>query len=744
MDNYTGKRIDGRYEIQEVIGVGGMAVVYKAYDSIDDRIVAIKILKDEYLANEEFRRRFKNESKAIAVLSHPNIVKVLNVNYGDKLQYIVMEYVEGITLKEYIEQQGRLGIKETVHFTMQILRALQHAHDKGIVHRDIKPQNIMLLSNGNIKVTDFGIARFSYSDTKTMTDSAIGSVHYISPEQARGDATDDRADIYSVGVVMYEMLTGQLPFQSENSVSVALMQLQSDPKRPRELNSSIPIGLEQIVMHAMQKNANDRYQSAAEMLLDIEEFKRNPAIRFQQNYFVDNDPTKYVGRKQDLANAKIPPAVNRTSQRTERLTQPEPSVPDDYDQDNSAGNSRTKLIVIGTAIGLAVVALIVFASLFFFTDVFKGDTLTVPQLTGLNVNEVVDNAKYKDFKITVEKVANSSYSDGIICNQRPTSGTKVTPDKNEITISVATTYEKKVVNDVYGMMYEQARKMLESQGFVVDGQPIVSMSEAFGTVIRTDPERNTEAESGSKIIIYYASDKDLIPVPPVVGMDLEMAKALIESANLVVDENVKSENSDKPAGQVIDQSPANSEKVISGSKVTLTVSNGVPAISSASFSIVLPSTGTRGTFEIFVSNESYVNKTLLLDGSSYEVKIEGSGNDAPVKIYIDNKEYYSCRVDFTKNPSVVSGGAYSNSNSVLSKKPIPDVRGLSLEQAKQRLNAEGFNNIKIEGVTVYTDAENGMVKNQSPSPASTGIFGTASTYFTDTEIILTVGQKDGV
>ena len=544
MDNYTGKRIDGRYEIQEVIGVGGMAVVYKAYDSIDDRIVAIKILKDEYLANEEFRRRFKNESKAIAVLSHPNIVKVLNVNYGDKLQYIVMEYVEGITLKEYIEQQGRLGIKETVHFTMQILRALQHAHDKGIVHRDIKPQNIMLLSNGNIKVTDFGIARFSYSDTKTMTDSAIGSVHYISPEQARGDATDDRADIYSVGVVMYEMLTGQLPFQSENSVSVALMQLQSDPKRPRELNSSIPIGLEQIVMHAMQKNANDRYQSAAEMLLDIEEFKRNPAIRFQQNYFVDNDPTKYVGRKQDLANAKIPPAVNRTSQRTERLTQPEPSVPDDYDQDNSAGNSRTKLIVIGTAIGLAVVALIVFASLFFFTDVFKGDTLTVPQLTGLNVNEVVDNAKYKDFKITVEKVANSSYSDGIICNQRPTSGTKVTPDKNEITISVATTYEKKVVNDVYGMMYEQARKMLESQGFVVDGQPIVSMSEAFGTVIRTDPERNTEAESGSKIIIYYASDKDLIPVPPVVGMDLEMAKALIESANLVVDENVKSENSD--------------------------------------------------------------------------------------------------------------------------------------------------------------------------------------------------------
>ena len=206
MDNYVGKRLDGRYELQEVIGVGGMAVVYKAYDNIDDRTVAVKILKDEFLASEEFRRRFKNESKAIAVLSHPNIVKVYDVSYGDKLQYIVMEYVEGITLKEYIEQQGVISWKETVHFTTQILRALQHAHDKGIVHRDIKPQNIMLLENGTIKVTDFGIARFSRSETRTMTDTAIGSVHYISPEQARGDITDDKSDIYSVGVVMYEML----------------------------------------------------------------------------------------------------------------------------------------------------------------------------------------------------------------------------------------------------------------------------------------------------------------------------------------------------------------------------------------------------------------------------------------------------------------------------------------------------------------------------------------------------------
>lgn len=253
MENYCGKRLDGRYEIREIIGVGGMAVVYKAYDVIDDRIVAIKILKEEFLANDEFRRRFKNESKAIAVLSHPNIVKVYDVSFGDRLQYIVMEYIEGITLKEYIEQQKVINWKEAVHFVTQILKALQHAHDKGIVHRDVKPQNIMLLQDGTIKVTDFGIARFCRGDTRTMTENAIGSVHYISPEQARGEITDDKADIYSVGVVMYEMLTGQLPFQSDSAVSVAIMQLQQEAKRPREINPDIPLGLEQITLRAMQK-----------------------------------------------------------------------------------------------------------------------------------------------------------------------------------------------------------------------------------------------------------------------------------------------------------------------------------------------------------------------------------------------------------------------------------------------------------------------------------------------------------
>ena len=296
MDKYIGKRLDGRYEIRELIGVGGMAYVYKAYDTIDDRIVAVKILKDEFLANEEFTRRFKNESKAIAILSHPNIVKVYDVSFGDRLQYIVMEYIDGITLKEYIDQQKDIRWKEAVHFTVQILRALQHAHDKGIVHRDIKPQNIMLLPDGTIKVTDFGIARFARSDVRATSaeEKAIGSVHYISPEQARGEITDEKADIYSVGVMLYEMLTGQLPFEADNAVSIAIMQMQAEPKRPSEINSDIPEGLEEITLKAMQKDPAKRYQSAAEMLYDIDEFKRNPSIHFEYKYFVDETPTRFV------------------------------------------------------------------------------------------------------------------------------------------------------------------------------------------------------------------------------------------------------------------------------------------------------------------------------------------------------------------------------------------------------------------------------------------------------------------
>lgn len=731
MDNYTGKRIDGRYEIQEVIGVGGMAVVYKAYDNIDDRIVAVKILKEEYLANEEFRRRFKNESKAIAVLSHPNIVKVFNVSYGDRLQYIVMEYVEGITLKEYIEQQGKLGIKESVHFSMQILRALQHAHDKGIVHRDIKPQNIMLLPNGKIKVTDFGIARFSYSDTKTMTDSAIGSVHYISPEQARGDTTDDRADIYSVGVVMYEMLTGQLPFQADSSVSVALMQLQNDPKRPRELNSSIPVGLEQITMHAMQKNAADRYQSAAEMLLDIEEFKRNPTIRFQQNYFVDNEPTKYVTK------ATTAGGVVKSNVRTTPVVAPPVPEVQEEDEDDNNDSGRFKMMIAGIGIGAAILAVVIFAILFFFTDTFKKSGLVVPNFTGSLYTEIEKNESYKElFDFEYNMISNSGYQDGTVYGQTPKSGTRIRKTPLKITLTVASNKQKIPVADVYGMMYEQAKRTLESKGFTVVPVPMVSTTEEFGTVIKTEPERNVEAVSGSTVTIYYASDEDLIEVPAVAGYNAEMAKVLIESVNLVFDTTVTEENSNRPAGEVIKQTPEQGEKVLRGSKVSVVVSNGIPENAKANVTVSLPATGNRGSFEVFVNNESQIRKTLLFDGMDFTFEIKGTGATAPVKVYVDNSLYYTCNVDFTKTPSAVSAGSYINSSSTFSRKTVPDVTGKSVAEAKDTLTKAGFFNISIKGQIVYDPAKYDIVLSQSPSSSI------VLPYPVNTEINLYVGTAD--
>ncbi len=755
MENYTGKRLDGRYEIQEVIGVGGMAVVYKAYDNIDDRTVAVKILKEEFLANEEFRRRFKNESKAIAVLSHPNIVKVFNVSYGDRLQYIVMEHVEGITLKEYIEQQGKLGIKETVHFTMQILRALQHAHDKGIVHRDIKPQNIMLLSNGNIKVTDFGIARFSYSDTKTMTDSAIGSVHYISPVQASGDTTDDRADIYSVGVVLYEMLTGQLPFQSDNSVSVALMQLQTDPKRPRELNSSIPVGLEQIVMHAMQKNTKNRYQSAAEMLLDIEEFKRNPTVRFQRDYFVDNDPTKYVPSKKPVAPPQVQPVPPVKPPVAPVPPQQPPVYRGNTQQGAPAKSNKPKakksgsvagFVIGGVSIGLILATLLGCLCLWaFIPDLFKGDKLIVPEFKGLNyVDDIKDNPEYEEFEFIISEISNSSYENGYVLNQNPTKNQKIDKNNNQIELSIVSNPQRLVIPEVIGKSYELAQKTLESKGFKnIKLMPMPSTGR-YGDVIKVEPNVGEEADSDGLVIIYYASDEDFVEVPNVVedGWNVEMAKLFIESAQLVMNPEILEEDSNEPAGAVIAQSPAAGEKVLPGSEVQITVSNGKAPAGEIEIEIMLPSSGsTRGTFEVFVNNESIENKVLLMDGTSYSFTATGSGADASVKVFVNNREYYTCTVDFTQSPAVIKNENYSQGSS---KKPIPNVVGLSLEGAISQLESNGFRNYVVEQRTVYSESENGVVLTQSPDASTSSIIGITQTYPLTTQITLVVGQKEGI
>ncbi len=563
MENYVGKRIDGRYEIIEIIGVGGMAVVYKAFDNIDHRIVAIKLLKDEFLANEDFRRRFKNESKAIAVLSHPNIVKVFDVSFGNMIQYIVMEYVEGISLKEYIEQQGKINPREAIYYVTQILRALQHAHDKGIVHRDIKPQNIMLISDGTIKVTDFGIARFSRSETRTMTDGAIGSVHYISPEQAKGSHTDAKTDLYSVGVMLYEMLTGTLPFQSDNAVSVALMQLQNDPIKPRAINPDIPVGLEQIIIRAMQKNQSDRYQSASEILRDIEEYKRNPNIKFDYSYFTGTQPGQI---KETDADVKIASVVTKAETVIKDLdSEDEP----EFDEDDSA--KKKTIAVLCGVLGALVIFAVVLISMFLPSS----NKISVPNVVGLNFySQVMNQPAYSNFVFEPIIDDESDAEAGTILRQEPSSG-KVNKNST-ITIYISDSSSQVEVPDVYGYEYASADAVIRGKG--LDTTVVKEKSEdvEIGTVIRTFPAKGEMVAAGTMITIYVATSEEVEPVevPNLMGMTIAQAREALSEAGLTLDTTrTEYRGSAEPAGKIIGHEFIG-EMVLPGTRIAVYVSTG--------------------------------------------------------------------------------------------------------------------------------------------------------------------------
>lgn len=695
MDNFCGKRLDGRYEIREIIGVGGMAVVYKAYDNIDDRIVAIKILKDEYLTNEEFKRRFKNESKAIAVLSHPNIVRVYNVSFGDRIQYIVMEYVDGITLKEYIEQQGVVNWKEAVHFVGQILAALQHAHDKGIVHQDIKPQNIMLLQDGTIKVTDFGIARFSRTDSNVTSENAIGSVHYISPEQARGEMTDDKADIYSVGVVMYEMLTGQLPFQSDSAVSVAIMQLQQDPRRPREIVPTLPLGLEQITMRAMQKNPNDRYGSAAEMLMDINEFKRNPAVKFNYTYFVDREPTKYVRNGTDVSNVGFKSSDSAEIAESER----------------KKSINKTTAVMMGAIAGVVVLIAIICAVVF----ALNNQKVEVPNFKRLDyLNQIANNEKYKDFEFEIIYDDNAPAEDeGLVIAQDPEESSRVKKG-TKITLTVAGSKGKTIVIDasVIGMTQDKAVNKLQSLGIDRnDISVVLEYSEAAepGTVIKVSPEVGTSIVEGTKVTLIVATDeKETKIVPKLEGCDKALALQLLDAAGLAAGQ-ITEVDSELAKNVVVSQSVDEGESVPVGTKIDFTVSTGISGESSVDVTVTLPNLQKSGQVKIYINNdlfyESKANE-VLLDGAKKTYTLKGKTADSTYKIIVnDSIILQEGKIDFTKNPATV-----------IEKKDyavLIDVTGKTKDEAVSQLNAAGFTNIEIVN-SESNSITAGYVISQSP------------------------------
>lgn len=608
MDNYVGKRLDGRYEIQEIIGVGGMSVVYKAYDNVDDRIVAVKILKDEFLNNDDFKRRFKNESKAIALLSHENIVKVYDVNFGEKLQYIVMEYIDGITLKEFINKQGSITWNDALFFMTQILRAVQHAHDKGIVHRDIKPQNIILLPNGNLKVTDFGIARFSRSDTKTLTEQAIGSVHYISPEQAKGEYTDEKADIYSIGVVLYEMLSGKVPFEADSAVSVALMQVNSNAEDLRKINPDIPIGLEQICMHAMQKNPADRYQSATEMLLDIEEIVKNPSKTFN---YVNNE------------------VVPEQSAEFEPINDEE-YAEDETEYDNSSRKKKTTVAVI---VGIIVLIAAIVGIVMMFTSGFNTKTDKLPNFVGFSYDQLQDQSDYS-YEFIAEYQKSDQYDPGTVIKQSPEAGSKVM-EGSKVTLIVASSEKDITMPNVYGLSLELAEQSLQLEGLSnFKTMNIASDNVEEGKVIYTDPKATSVVSAEQEVTIYVSSGPtttviETLTVPDVSGLTQSGARAFLEKFGFTNISFVTQDDALKK-GVVLSQSPSagsqakatDSIKVIISSGVTTTTAQAVKYSVGITLPVVQNDDGSyaKDTLVVKVGSDTYSSRKVTLDGSNVPYK----------------------------------------------------------------------------------------------------------------------------
>ncbi len=751
MDKYIGKKLDGRYEITELIGVGGMAEVYKGVDVIDNKSVAIKILKKEYAENEEFLRRFRNESKAIAVLSHPNIVKIYDVGFSEQLQYIVMEYIEGITLKEYIEEEKVLTWKDTVHFVIQILRALQHAHDKGIIHRDIKPQNIMMFSDGTIKVMDFGIAKFAREEGKTATDQAIGSVHYISPEQAGGNVTDQKSDIYSVGAMMYEMLTGSKPFDSDNPVSIAVMHIHDIPERPRAINPDIPDGLEEIVLKAMEKDPHDRYQNTDEMLDDIGRFKENPSIVFgyyQEEGADDNQETMYVGQggmdyaESDEVYSNVHASANGNSY-------PEQSYgnaygdddyyddDDDYDDEDEdeeeEDEERSSLAVpVLTAVVVVVIIVGVIVIAMLLSDMLKNTSQQrndwkMPDVVGMDFNEAV--SKYgNNIKFEEDGEEYNEAEAGIIIEQDPDVGTEFKKG-DTLKVKVSKGMETVEVPDLANKNGELAKDMLDQIGLVGEIRESSSTEVEKGYVINTEPEAGQMAHKGSTVIIYVSMGRNLdqIKVDDWVGMTVEDASMLAGYKGLHVKTELVASYEDE--GKVVKQSIEPDEKVEVETEIIFSVSNGKKPDGEIPFQIDFP-VEANGRFLVafmFTNEDGTVNTQetdpiYCPESQSITKKVIGSGEDVSVQVIITNTNTgkkttfgtYSC--NFAEGTSVcTSGGDITAALQQIDGFPTAEESTTAPEQPTEAPNdyQPGINgDYDINGNWVYyRSGENGDMHN---------------------------------
>ena len=583
MDQYIGKLLDNRYELLELIGIGGMARVYKARCHRLNRLVAVKILREELGQDAELRRRFHDESQAVAMLSHPNIVAVYDVSRSSELEYIVMELIDGITLKQYIRKKGnKLNWREALHFTTQIVKALGHAHSRGIIHRDIKPHNVMVLRDGSVKVADFGIARVLSASHSTLTQEALGSVHYISPEQARGSSIDARSDLYSAGVVLYEMITGRLPFEGDTAVSVAIQHINSIPLSPRDIDPEVPEALETITMKAMAPNRDNRYSSADEMLADLEEFRKNPSINFDYELWAAPAVEAEVSDSEKTqVHIAAPGGQSRDRVRTEQRRERARRIEDEDDEDDReprGGLIGSVLLAVVAVLGFVGVVAFFLYKTFFAGILAPAPTYQIPDLVGEKYEEVLTAKDYQDFDIYLGSIVpDAEVEAGHIIRQEPAAGSTVGEAGRDITVVVSSGPEKIVMIDLYNMEYREAYLEVERMGLHAltpeyEHNDVV----AYNHVITYTPLKDAVLSPGDsvKMVVSLGPESLKVDMPNLVGLTQSQAESKLTFQHLEIGDVRSEYHPTIPAGEVMDQYPTEGTQVSEGTKVNLQISLG--------------------------------------------------------------------------------------------------------------------------------------------------------------------------